>query len=106
MKSRRVPRSLATVVALAISAASSAFALNLDGQKYLPEAKISLTEARKIALKEYPGEFVSQEIEKEPGGSGLRYSFVIRNKDAKHEVGVDAKTGALLENSIEGSHPD
>ena len=95
-----------TVVALAITVGSSAFALNLDGQKYLPEAKLSLTEARQIAVKEYPGKFVSQELEKEPGGSGLRYSFVISNKGAKHEVGVDAKTGAVLENSIEGKNPD
>jgi hypothetical protein len=44
--------------------------------------------------------------EKESGGSGLRYSFVIRLGELKHEVGVDAKTGEVLENSIEGEHSD
>jgi uncharacterized membrane protein YkoI len=28
------------------------------------------------------------------------------NEKKKHEVGVDAKTGAVLENSIEGKNPD
>ncbi|OYV58158.1 MAG: peptidase M4, partial [Acidiphilium sp. 21-62-4] len=37
---------------------------------------------------------------------GLRYSFDIKAAGATHEVGVDAKTGAVLENSIDGAHPD
>jgi uncharacterized membrane protein YkoI len=45
-------------------------------------------------------------LEQEAGGSGLRYSFVILHKSAKHEVGIDAKTGKVLENSVEGEHPD
>jgi uncharacterized membrane protein YkoI len=36
----------------------------------------------------------------------LRYSFDIRNGTVTHEVGVDAKTGKLLESSIEGAHHD
>ncbi|MGH7836925.1 MAG: PepSY domain-containing protein [Candidatus Binataceae bacterium] len=63
-------------------------------------------QARAIALKEYPGKIVSEELEKESGGSGLRYSFVVDNQKSKHEVGVDAKTATVLENSVEGSHPD
>ena len=84
--------------------ASNAFAFN--GEQYLSQAKLPLTSARKLALKAYPGKIVSEELEQEAGGSGLRYSFVIRRKQAKHEVGIDAKTGKLLENSIEGAHPD
>jgi uncharacterized membrane protein YkoI len=76
----------------------------LDDEKYLPEAKLPLSEARDIALKAYPGKIVSEELERETGGSDLRYSFVIDNAKAKHEVGVDAKDGKLLENSVE--HPD
>jgi uncharacterized membrane protein YkoI len=68
------------------------------------QVKLPLIEARQIALKAYPGKIVSEEIEKEKGGSGLRYSFVIDNTKARHEVGVDAKTAKLLENSVE--HPD
>jgi uncharacterized membrane protein YkoI len=40
-------------------------------------------------------------LEKEKGGSGLRYSFDIKNGSVVHEVGVDAKTGKILENSVE-----
>ncbi|MGH7925239.1 MAG: PepSY domain-containing protein [Candidatus Binatus sp.] len=82
----------------------TAFALN--GEKYLPNASVTLSQARETALKTYPGKIVSEELEKESGGSGLRYSFVIRHHTAKHEVGVDAKTGAVLENSVEGKNPD
>ena len=69
-------------------------------------ASVTLSQAREIALKTYPGKIVSEELEKESGGSGLRYSFVIRHNTAKHEVGIDAKTGAVLENSVEGKNPD
>jgi uncharacterized membrane protein YkoI len=78
----------------------------LTGGKYLPEAKVPLAQARRLALKTYQGKIMSEELEKESGGSGLRYSFVIRRKNMKHEVGIDAKTGEVLENSIEGKHPD
>jgi hypothetical protein len=45
-------------------------------------------------------------VEKESGGSGLRFSFDIKNSAGTHEVGVDAVTGALLENSAEGPKAD
>jgi uncharacterized membrane protein YkoI len=78
----------------------------LTGEKYLSQTKVTPSRARQIALKAYPGKIVSEEIEKESGGSGLRYSFVIGSKKEQHEVGVDAKTGTLLEDSIEGHNPD
>jgi len=81
-------------------------AFALTGAKYLQEAKVPLGQARKLALKACQGKIVSEELEKESGGSGLRYSFVIRSKNMKHEVGIDAKTGEVLENSVEGEHPD
>jgi hypothetical protein len=38
-------------------------------------------------------------------GSGLRYSFDIKNGSVVHEVGVDAKNGQIIENSVErGGH--
>ena len=89
---------------LTVLMTGTAFALT--GEKYLSQTMVTPPQARQIALKAYPGKIVSQEIEKEAGGSGLRYSFVINNKKAQHEVGVDAKTGALLENSLEGHNPD
>jgi uncharacterized membrane protein YkoI len=81
-------------------------AFAFDGEKYLPEASVTLAQARETALKTYPGKIVSEELEKESGGSGLRYSFVVRHHTVKHEVGIDAKTGAVLENSVEGKNPD
>ncbi len=76
------------------------------GEKYAKEAKITIEKARTAALKAFPGKIVSEELEKERGGSGLRYSFDIRRGNIVHEVGVDAKTGKILENSVEGPHAD
>ena len=84
--------------------ATPAFAFT--GQRFAPEAKITLEQARAIALKAFPGTITDQELEKEGGGSGLRYSFDIKTGAKTHEVGVDAQTGALLENSVEGPHSD
>ena len=81
-------------------------ALAFTGEKLLPQTNVTLSDARKVALKAYAGKIVAEELEEESGGSGLRYSFVIRHKGVKHEVGVDAKTGAVLENSVEGKNPD
>jgi hypothetical protein len=66
-------------------------AFAFDGEKYLPEAKVTLAQARETALKTYPGKIVSEELEKESGGSGLRYSFVVRHHTDKHEVGIDGR---------------
>ncbi|PKY11316.1 peptidase M4 [Acidithiobacillus marinus] len=76
------------------------------GQQMAGEAKISIEQARSTVLRVYPGKITDQELEKEKGGSGLRYSFVIRNGHVSHEVGIDALTGAILENSLEGDHAD
>jgi uncharacterized membrane protein YkoI len=91
---------------LLIATLSTGTAFALDGEKYLRDASVAPAEARETALKTYPGKIVSEELEKESGGSGLRYSFVIRHETVKHEVGIDAKTGAVLENSIEGKDSD
>jgi uncharacterized membrane protein YkoI len=86
--------------------AASASVLAFKGQEYAPAAKISLEAARDIALKARPGTIMDQELERERDGSGLRYSFDIKIGSRTYEVGVDAKTGKLLENSLEGSNPD
>mgnify|MGYP007115083777 CR=1 FL=1 len=58
-----------------IMAGTTAWAATLDGSQYLKDARITLSQARAKASKVYPGKIVAQELEKEPGGSGLRYSF-------------------------------
>ena len=93
--------------ALLIGLAAIASAKPLAGQRYLQEATISLQQARATALHVLPGgRIVTQELERERGGSGLRYSFDIRVGHGLREVGVDAKTGKVLENSVEGPHHD
>jgi uncharacterized membrane protein YkoI len=76
------------------------------GEKLAAKAHITIDQARAIALKAHPGQITDQELEKEGGGSGLRYSFDIKSAGKTHEVGVDAKTGRVLENKAEGPHPD
>ncbi|HZX70830.1 MAG TPA: PepSY domain-containing protein [Rhodanobacter sp.] len=93
--------SLSLLLAGGAVAAQASPAANLNAQ-----AKVTMKEARQIALKTYPGKVVKQELEKESGGSGLRYSFDIKSAKATHEVGVDAKTGKVLENSVEGADND
>lgn len=70
-------------------------------EKLAAQAHVSMAEARSIALKTFPGKIISAELEKEHGGSGLRYSFDISAAGVVHEVGVDAKDGKVLENSID-----
>jgi uncharacterized membrane protein YkoI len=76
------------------------------GEELAKTAKVTLEEARTIALKARPGTVTDQELEKEKGGSGLRYSFDIKDGKKTYEVGVDAQTGKVLENAAEGAHPD
>ena len=61
-------------------------------------AKVKPEQARSIALKARPGAITTEELEKEKGGSGFRYSFVVKSGTALYEVGVDAQTGKVLEN--------
>lgn len=86
------------------SAAVSAFAW--QGEALANDAHVTLEQARTIALKAHPGKITDQELEKEAGGSGLRYSFDIRSGNVTQEVGVDARTGKVLENKAEGPNPD
>jgi uncharacterized membrane protein YkoI len=81
-------------------------AIAYTGQELAKHAKISISEARALALRAHPGKITDQELEREKGGSGLRYSFDIKNGSMIQEVGVDAQTGAILENKKEGPNPD
>lgn len=76
------------------------------GEKLEKGAKVSMERARAIALQTRAGAITDEELEKEKGGSGLRYSFDIKDGGAVYEVGVDAQTGKVLENKKEGPHPD
>jgi uncharacterized membrane protein YkoI len=93
-------------VAILLAAPAAFASATLKGHEYQKETKVSLEVARASALKASPGKIVDEELEREGGGSGLRYSFDIKNGKVTHEVGVDAMTGAILENAVEGKNPD
>ncbi len=76
------------------------------GQELASRAKITMAQARAIALRAHPGTITDAELENESGGSGLRYSFDIKSGGKTFEVGVDAMTGRVLENAAEGPNPD
>jgi uncharacterized membrane protein YkoI len=98
---------LAALTALVLALPVIAHAADtLKGAKFAPMAQVTLQDARAIGLKARPGIIVDQELEKEAGGSGLRYSFDVKSGGKTYEVGVDAKTGAVLENAAEGKNPD
>ena len=60
------------------------------------QVKISLEEARAIALKRVGGTVLEEELEKENGR--LQYAFDIRDQNGKiFDVEIDATTGAVLQ---------
>ena len=83
---------------------SQAFAYK--GDELARRARVTIEQARAIAIKAHLGVVSDEELEREKGGSGLRYSFDIKTAQGTQEVGVDAMSGRLLENAKEGPHPD
>jgi len=76
------------------------------GEKLASQAQISMDAAQASALALRPGgQIVSRELEKEAGGSGLRYTFDIKLGGKTYEVGIDARDGKVLENGAEGPEP-
>jgi uncharacterized membrane protein YkoI len=104
MTTRSLPYLRLAIIGLALCCQPSSFA----GQELAiaGTAKVKPEQARSIALKARPGAITSEELEKEKGGSGFRYSFVVKSGTVLYEVGVDAQTGKVLENSKEGPNPD
>lgn len=94
------------VAALGAAAQAAPTPAAYAGHELAARARIGLEQAQAIALKARPGAVTDRELEKEAGGSGLRWSFDIQGGGKTFEVGVDAKTGKVLENKAEGRHPD
>lgn len=93
-------------ISLGATAGVAAPLSHFAGANLMPLAKITLAKARSTALAARPGQITDQELEKERGGTGLRYSFDIKSGGKTFEVGVDARTGKVLENDAEGANPD
>jgi hypothetical protein len=86
---------------IAASASAATEPATFKGHELASQSKITLEQARTIAQKARPGRIVDQELEKESGGSGLRYSFDVVSHGKTIEVGIDAVTGKVLENGAE-----
>lgn len=89
-----------------IFALPSSAALAYTGQRLEARATIKMDKALSIASKARHGTVTDRELEREKGGSGLRYSFDIVSQGRTYEVGIDAMTGKVLENAPEGKNPD
>lgn len=63
--------------------------------------KLTLSEARKVALRVENGKIKSEELDKERGRQ--IYSFDIVRPDGLHEVNIDAMTGTLVEDRVESA---
>lgn len=94
-----------TAAACSFLIASTTGAFAYTGEQFARDANISLEQARAIATKARRGRITDQELEKEVGGSGLRFSFNVENNGKTYEVGIDAKTGKILENKTERPNP-
>ena len=105
MKNLRITVIGLALVAMPVCVIASTPA-KFKGAELMGQARVKLPSARMTAMKARPGTITDQELEKEKGGSGLRYSFDITSHGKPYEVGIDAKTGAVLENAAEGKNPD
>ena len=65
-----------------------------------PKPRISMAQAKATALKLAPGKILSSEYEKE--GGAWRYSFDIQQTGHVQEIGIDGRTGKVVENKSEG----
>jgi uncharacterized membrane protein YkoI len=83
-----------TVATAALALATAAVATSA------PKPKVSKARAEKIALKLAPGRIISSEYEKE--GGGWRWSFDIQQKGHVQEIGIDGRTGKVVEDKSEG----
>ncbi len=104
--SKPVRRVLAASLVVLVGLGGLASAHAYTGQELATQAKVTIEHAREIALKAHPGKITDQELERESGGTGMRYSLDILSGKVTQEVGVDAMTGKLLENKAEGPNPD
>ena len=94
---------IATASLIAAAASAAPLPSKFKGRELADQASVTLVQARTIALKARPGRISDQELEKEGGGSGLRYSFDVVSHGRTIEVGVVAKTGRVLENGAEST---
>jgi uncharacterized membrane protein YkoI len=106
MSNLLLPIAVSAALVAANGVAAADRASHYAGEHFASQARISMAQAEHLALAARPGIITDRELEKERGGSGLRYSFDVKSRGTVYEIGVDAKTGRVLENDLEGPHPD
>ena len=97
---------LVTAGLLGATAVTAAAPAHFAGAELLPQAKVTLAQARETAVRARAGVITDQELEKERGGTGLAIPSTSRARGKTFEVGVDARTGKVLENDAEGPDAD
>ena len=70
-------------------------------KKFAAAAKITESEAEKIALKQYNGKIVDREYAMENGKPVYEFDIYVAKKGHEYEVEVDAVTGEILEVEME-----
>ena len=95
--------------ALGATGAMAATGGRFAGSELLPLAKVSLAQARATATASRPGQITDQELEKESGGTGLRYSFDqkyvrIRNYDLGEVPGTPGFAYTVVQNGAHNFH--
>ena len=98
----RLKRLVSLTVLAAVLGGAPIATFAYAGQELASSAQVSIDQARAIAMKTVPGQITDEELEEEEGGSGLRYTFNIKRGTDIYEVGIDARTGTVLENIAEG----
>jgi uncharacterized membrane protein YkoI len=90
-----------TVIGLAVLGYGVvAYASDAQVQK---QPVVTMEQARAAATKAFPGTIDEVDLEREHGGSGLRYSFDMHRDGHYREVGIDARSGKVLENRAQES---
>jgi len=85
---------------MSLLGAASLVAFGSSAIAAAPKPAISKARAERMALKLAPGKIISSEYEKE--GGGWRWSFDIQQKGHVQEIGIDGRTGKVVENKSEG----
>lgn len=89
-------KSLRMLTLVALIAGGTAATATAKG----PPPKISKSQAEAMALKLAPGKITDAEYEFE--GGIWRWSFDIQQKGHIQEIGIDGRTGKVVENKSEG----
>jgi uncharacterized membrane protein YkoI len=71
-----------------------------DDPKFQSKMKVTEAEARKTALKAYPGKVSKVEYEIEEDGA-VSYEFDIIKDNVERKIEVDATSGKIVENEVE-----